>query len=63
MDTTVRAVDALITHEQSDDSIDTFAECPSCERVVDRSDPVRPPRRECSRLALPRVTITVRLQS
>ncbi len=31
----IRPIDELITFERSDDSIGMFAECPSCEEVVE----------------------------
>jgi hypothetical protein len=31
----IRKGDELITYQRSDDSIGVFAECPSCETVVD----------------------------
>lgn len=31
----IRKRDELITYQRSDDSIGVFAECPSCETVVD----------------------------
>jgi predicted RNA-binding Zn-ribbon protein involved in translation (DUF1610 family) len=34
----VRAVDELITYERADSSVGIFAECPSCEAVIEPSE-------------------------